>query len=417
MEDTQIVIPDSFDSDQIADAQQAAPDAHESARKILGQIGTGAVVIASLLLPVAGLAALVLAGVVMFTSVQHLGTNTLAVNRATATLVAASVVATLAALVVAGVVLSVMAKRRTLVLAGLFIALWLAMGVVLALLDSWLTISRIKTEANILVIGTFVYSALPALPIIPLVVLALSVSHESRDQYPTPAAAFGAVGFTMLKMALTIAMFSFEAFFGINIGVEPIAAVFAGLLNAIAFGVALGNVEAASKDNDQGGVNLWAAISAFYAVLMFAIAAEAIITFSATTGKLDALRPPDWLESFAQWAFVSSIGLSALLITFTFWRKSRRAVLLESNVIKTDVRPLSIRIADRIRGARAGIDEIKSAARGLPAPQPTMQMANYSNGAQFLQDEQDEELRKAHNVSETQQRTGAGASESKSGEE
>jgi hypothetical protein len=355
------------------------------AGRALRTMGSIALVVATVALPIIGLIGLGLAGFVLYKSICHLGTGPLAVDASSATLVGASMVATLAVLIVAGVVLSILEKRRTLVLALMFTGMWLALAIVMALIDTWLSVATIRPDATLLQVGVFIYSALPALPIIPLVILIGSAAHERRDQYPTLAAAFGALGFTILKLALAVAMFVFEAFYGITIGVNALAAVFAALLNATAFSMALGSTEAAAKDGDRGGVRLWGVVSVLYAVLMFAIAAEAIITFSAQqaatnagAATLSALHAPAWLETLAQWAFVSSIGLSALLIALMFWRKSARSLAGADHAAQEQLtikRPEGNRIAGAIRAARSNAGEIRDAARGAPAlPRPTVAM-------------------------------------------
>jgi hypothetical protein len=161
-----------------------------------------------------------------------------------------------------------------------------------------------------------------------------------------------------------------------------VAAIFAATLNATAFALALGNIEASRHDGDRPGVRTWGAIATAYALLMFVIAVEAILTLSkqaGAAGTLAAMNAPQWLEALALWAFVSSIGLSALLITLTFWRKNAR--ILADDVAARDEtvtirRPVANRIADGIRAARAGREEIGSAWRGdtprLPQGSPAL---------------------------------------------
>ncbi|MCS6846539.1 MAG: hypothetical protein RMN52_02340 [Anaerolineae bacterium] len=338
---------------------------------ILGAVGGLALVLAAALLPVAVLIGVILALRSLYQSICHLGSKTLAVQPEFAGVVAASVIATLVALCIAVVVLALRRKRRTLLLAGLSLVLWLTLAVLLALIDTWITLDkRIEAEVTLLRIGVFVYSALPALPVIPLVLLAASASHEQEDQYPTLAAAGGATMFTLLKVLLAVAMFAFEAFFGVALGINPIAAVFAGLLNAIAFSMALGNLNAAAKDGDRDGVTQWGFISTFYALLMFAIATEAIIKLSrasGTTTQLDALALPPFVSTAAQFAFVSSIGLSALLLALTYWRAARREAAGGGSVIEGEAREVGVhptplrRLAGSIRGLRGDLAEVKAA--------------------------------------------------------
>jgi hypothetical protein len=178
-------------------------------------------------------------------------------------------------------------------------------------------------------------------------------------------------------------MFAFEAFFGISLGLNPMAAIFAATLNATAFALALGNTDAARHERDRGGVNTWGAISMFYALLMFVIAIEAIIKLStdaARTTTLAAMHAPAWLETLALWAFVSSIGLSAILLAATFWRKSARGLA------STDSRPS---MGERIRIVRAQADDVRDALRGpqRPALPAGTTFASAVTGAATLEDD------------------------------
>lgn len=335
---------------------------------ILTGIGRIAMTVASIALPIVAVIVLLLVGAVLYTSIRHLGAETLIVNPAAATLTAASVTGVLGLLVVSIAALAMTGKRRTLLIAGLFAVAWLALAVLMAILDAAISQGRIQIPDDLLMIGTFVYSALPALPVIPLVALAASAAHERDGQYATLKDASGAMGLTMLKAFSWVAMFAIESYYGVTIGVAPIAAVFAALLNATAFTSALGNIETSSREGDRGGVRMWGLISTFYAVVMFSVAAEAIITFSGgRDGALKAMNPPAWLEAFAQWAFVSSIGLSALLIALTFWRDASRKLVSPTPSSSDDVvtikRPEN-RVAGAIRSARVNAGEISDAVRG-----------------------------------------------------
>jgi hypothetical protein len=331
--------------------------------RVLAGVGKAGMIAASVALPIVAIIGAGLAMFVMFTSIQHLGTTALVVNSATATIVAASVTVTLGLLLITDAALALTGKRRTLLVAGLFTLAWLALAVLMAILDTAITVAQIKVDETLLVIGTFIYSALPALPVIPMIALAASAAHEKHDQYPTLASAGGSMLLSVLKVLLTVAMFAFEAFFGISLGLNPMAAVFAATLNATAFALALGNTDAARHDRDRGGVNTWGAISMFYALLMFVIAIEAIIKLStdaARTTTLAAMHAPAWLETLALWAFVSSIGLSAILLAATFWRKSARG-------LAPDARPAPS-MGERIRIVRAQADDVRDALRGPQRP-------------------------------------------------
>jgi hypothetical protein len=332
--------------------------------RVLAGVGKAGMIAASVALPIVAIIGAGLAMFVMFTSIQHLGTTALVVNSATATIVAASVTVTLGLLLITDAALALTGKRRTLLVAGLFTLAWLALAVLMAILDTAITVAQIKVDETLLVIGTFIYSALPALPVIPMIALAASAAHEKHDQYPTLASAGGSMLLSVLKVLLTVAMFAFEAFFGISLGLNPMAAIFAATLNATAFALALGNTDAARHDRDRGGVNTWGAISMFYALLMFVIAIEAIIKLStdaARTTTLAAMHAPAWLETLALWAFVSSIGLSAILLAATFWRKSARGLA------STDSRPAPS-MGERIRIVRAQADDVRDALRGPQRP-------------------------------------------------
>jgi hypothetical protein len=363
------------------DKKEETANAADNAVRLLRGIGTLGLYAAVILIPVVVLGALWFIGQTLYTSIVHLGTQTLVVNPSLARFTAFSMLTTLALLVVAGVALSRIGKRRTLLIAGLFALLWLAITVILALVDTWLTAVEIDPDPTLLRIGVFIYSALPALPAIPIVALAYSAAHEQDGQYLTIGAAAGALSFSLLKAFGAVAMFSIEAFFGISIGVNPIAAIFAALLNATAFIMALGNIQQAVHEDDRGGVTMWGVVSTFYAVVIFAIAAEAIITFSGgKDGALAAMNPPAILEWFAQWAFVSSIGLSAVLIALSFWRKARKELSPASASTGTKrsgdgggytiahragqiaARPMIL--ADEFRRGR---DEAKAARPALPA--------------------------------------------------
>ncbi len=349
----------------------------DGAAKLLRTIGTIGLYLCVLLIPVAVIAAVVYTGYTLYTSIVHLGTETLVVNPAAAHLTAASMLATLALLIVAGVALSRTAKRRTLLIAGLFALVWLGVTFLLALVDSAISNGNIEVDDTLLRIGTFVYSALPAFPALPIAALAYSASHERDGQYQTLRAAAGAMGMTLLKAFGWVAMFSIESFFGIQIGVNPVAAIFSALLNATAFTSALGNIEASVHDRDRGGVRLWGLVSVFYAIVMFSIAAEAIIQFSGgASGGLSAMAPPAALEWFAQWMFVSSIGMSALLVAIALWRKARREMPTqprgEQDAPKITIARPSMAHRAGMLAARPSIlaDEFRrgrEAARGVPS--------------------------------------------------
>jgi hypothetical protein len=348
--------------------------------EVLHNVGRAGMIAASIALPIVAIVAALLAMYVMFSSIQHLGEVTLVVNRGTATLVAASVTVTLGLLLVTDAALALTGKRRTLLIAGLFTLAWLTLGVLMAILDTAITVAAVQIDQTLLMIGTFAYSALPALPVIPLIALAASAAHEKHDQYPTLAAAGGSMLMSVLKVLLTIAMFAFEAFFGISLGLNPIAAIFAGTLNATAFALALGNIDASRHAGDRSGVNTWGAISLGYALLMFVIAIEAIIqlsTAAAQSDTLQAMHAPAWLETLALWAFVSSIGLSAILIASTLWRKGRVGMASDEAAMS---------LAQRIRIVRAQGGDIADALRG--PSRPALPAGSTAKDAWGLSDEQ-----------------------------
>lgn len=366
--------------------QTDAPEREPDRGRALRGIGNTAMQVASVALPIVALIATALASVVLYRSIYHLGTETLIVDAANAQFVAVSVTVTLVLLMTATAALALTGKRRTLLAAGLFALAWLALAVLMAILDAAVSTERITIDPTLLLIGSFIYSTLPALPVIPIVALAISAAHERHDQYPTIAAAGGAMLLSVLKVLLTVAMFAFESFFGIGLGLNPVAAVFAATLNATAFALALGNIDAARADGDRGGVRTWGLIATGYALLMFVIAIEAILTLSkgagasaGAEGALAAMHAPPWLETLALWAFVSSIGLSALLIALTFWRKAARSVVPEvrsAEDVVTIRRPVANRIADSIRGAGAGRREIGAAWREARTGVPQLPAAS-----------------------------------------
>jgi len=388
------------------EAEQAQHDLDTA--QMLASIGRWAIRATVIALPFVAIAATVLILFTLFNSIQHLGTSRLAVNPSAADVTALAVTGTLALLLVAGAVLSRLQKRRTLVIAGLCVGLWLALTFLMAIIDTWMTVAAITPDKTLMQLGVFIYSALPALPLIPLAWLWLSATHERDSQYPTMAAAMGAMGLTIAKVFLTLAMFSMEAFYGMSIGVNPIAAVFAATLNAIAFSLALGSGEAAAHDQDHGGIKVWGVVGVFYAVIMFTIAAEAIVTFSGgRDGALKAMAAPLWLEQFAEWCFVSSIGLSALLIAVTFWRKSHRHAVTTGKPASDQMlgngegarvvrAPLGKRLAGGIRGARAGLDDVREALNeGRPKALPSPAMALGKDGS----DDSDARERAAYRAS------------------
>jgi hypothetical protein len=409
-------------ADGIAQDNQVASEAvdtepRQGAARLLRAVGTLGLYAAVVLLPITVVAALVFTGQTLYTSILHLGTATLVVDPKLAEFAAASMLAMLGVLIASGIGLSRIGKRRTLLIAGLFAIVWLAVTVVLALVDSWISNKLIDADETLLRIGTFIYSALPALPAIPIVALAYSASHEREDQYQTIRAAVGAMGLTLLKAFGWVAMFAIESFYGISIGVNPIAAIFSALLNATAFTSALGNVEASVHDGDRGGVRLWGVVSVFYAVVMFSVAAEAIITFSGgRDGSLRAMNPPQWLEAFAQWAFVSSIGLSALLVAIALWRKAGKEMRSATGAgVDASTQPnitiskpslahragaMTARPRQLVDDFKRGRDSARDSARG-PVPQLTagdqaMVMASDAPVADALPDDKRAD---AHNAS------------------
>ena len=319
-----------------------------------------------LLLPVVAVGGMAIALYSMWQSIYNLGTRVLVVNPAIAPITATSFVAVMLCLIVATVLLASRRKFRTLLIVLLLNGLWLFVGLLMALLEAWLSNQRLPFEPALLSVAAFIYSGLPALQVVPLVLLWESAAHERDGQYANMLVAFKAIGFSFLKVALTVAMFTFEAFFGVGIGVQPIAAIFAAVLNAVAFSTALSFVEEARLAKSRAGVNLWGAISFFYAVVMFLIAAEAIMTFSraAGTSLANQMAFPEVFEQVARWAFVSSIGISALLLSLTFWASARRDTDQPGRSVWTA-------IADGVSNFRQGVIQIRDAAVGRPALPPS----------------------------------------------
>lgn len=261
---------------------------------------------------------------------------------ARASVSAAAVVGTLILLAVVVVVLSIKRKRRTLLVAGLMLVVWLAISVILAMVDTWLSVATVTVEANILTAGQFLYAALPALPVIPLIWLLSSAAHEPEGKYETISAAAADLLKAVLKSVLTVAMWLIEFFFGVTIGVNPMAALFVGGVNALTFSMALGEAEKSRHENDRAGVHMWGLVAVMYALLAFVISAEAIITFSIdpATGvsRLSALHASPELQGAAQAVYISSLGISFALLAFMQWR--RQASLLGKPPAKT-ARPVA----------------------------------------------------------------------------
>lgn len=266
-----------------------------------------------------------------------------------------------------------------------FIA-WLAILALLALLDMGLTSGalrfssqatanawRINIPPELLEVSKFVYALVAALPLIVGLILWAVHSSEQPGKYETLSHGAKASGAFFLKLALAVAMFAFEAFFGLRVGYSPVMAIPAALLNAVMFTVAINEVIAAVSDHRPA--KLWGAIALLYAGLMFCIAYEVGLAFG---GEAFSYAPkPGLLRSIAETGFLSSIGLSAVVLVITkiapAFSRSEPAAQDDTVTVKQPPTPLSTRAANAIRSGRAGVAEIRGAwnegrPHRLPAP-------------------------------------------------
>jgi hypothetical protein len=336
------------------------------------------------------------AGSLIYNSVEHLAAYHFSVADPLPTLAAASVVGTTAALLLLSITLRLTQKRRTMVLTGVFFGLWLIVMLVLALLDMALTAGaivikeaapavadiaagatreawKINISPEIIEVGKFIFAAIAALPIIPLAILLQSVTHEQGGQYPTMASAFGAVGLTVLKIALTAAAFLFESYFGVTVlGYPPLMAIPAATLNAIAFAMCLGNAEQAAINMDRKGVKEWGGFALAYAVLLLLIVYETAYQFGVVlplqNGEpvgLKFLPNIEFLRALAEIGYSLTIGLTAALVALTFYRKALRMLTVagvpeEVRVVNPNggVVNRAIGLADRFFGGRAPVETV-----------------------------------------------------------
>lgn len=419
------------DRQKHAESLQGMMDGFIKTASIILVILAGLALIAGViaLFPAFG-AALYWALSLIFNSVEHLAAAHFDVPDPIPTLAASSVVGTTAALLLLSIALVLSKKRRTLVLTGIFFGLWLVVMILLALLDMALTAGALKFGAKatseawqiaippeIKEVGKFVFAAIAALPVIPLAILLQSVTHEKSGQYPTMAAAFGATGLTILKIALTSAAFLFESYFGIVVLMyPPLMAIPAATLNAIAFAMCLGNVEAAAHEQDHRGVREWGGFALAYAILLLLIVYETAYQFGVVlpleAGQavgLKFLPNIPFLRAIAEIGYSIAIGLSAVLVAWTFYRKSMRTLegVPEKKPAKVDDGGWRV-------GARSALKNLFSGQKQQALPPPTTQMGSEQVGpAPKL--EEPEPAKQGHRRSKLRDEpTGAGASASKS---
>jgi hypothetical protein len=360
-----------------APTQQTTQDSNSSDR--LQTIMKGAGILAAVLLVVAVVWVFIFA----WRNVNDLFAVHLLADPLTATLAAGSSVGMLAVLLL---VTFGIQHARMRGLATLYAAAWfsivLALVVVKTIFDAASSDSEnIKVIAQSVLdtapwlanIGNVLAAVLAGLCLAPVASMFGAAKHPANDMTEDQARARYA--WNAGKLIISGASIGLAVLFGANvIGINVFIAVLLGLVLDVGFLVALQKAESAAHAGDHRQAGTWTKFVWVYGSFIALMAVETIPALARIMGTpvdVPGVTDNPTLHSLGRFAYIGAIGMGILTIVLTATSNIRQQRDEDQPAQLATIqppRPIANRLADGIRGTRAGIGEIQSAIKGTPQP-------------------------------------------------
>lgn len=250
-------------------------------------------------------------------------------------------------------------------LSGIFFGAWLGILIVLALTSLAVNNGIAIIPNEVVNLGAFAYAALAGLSLLPLLIVPIVARRVPNDKYSSAWQAAGAFFGFVMKLAGFAASAAGAFFFGIQNNMPVLYTVFAAVVIECGALYAIAQVDRSKTRGDRFDTRMWQVVAALFIGYLVLVSGEAVQSFAGWQFM------PEWVHTAARLLYSYALGVTLLVIG---------ATSLLTRAIDDDIpaggvtirQPIASRIAGSIRGARAGIEEIRDAALGLPSPQRIM---------------------------------------------
>jgi len=241
-------------------------------------------------------------------------------------------------------------------ISAIFFGAWLGILIVLAL-TSLAVNNRIAVIPNeVINLGAFAYAALAGLSLLPLLLVPIVARRVPSDKYSSAWQAAGAFFGFVMKLAGFGASIAGAFFFGIQNNMPALYAVFAAVVIEAGALYSLAQVDRSKTRGDRFDTRMWQIVALLFIGYLVLVSGEAVQSFAGWSVT------PDWMHTLARLLYSYALGVTLLVIGAT--SLLTRAIDSPDDVIEGEARPVTHRIADRIRTTRAGVAEIRAAIRG-----------------------------------------------------
>jgi len=221
--------------------------------------------------------------------------------------------------------------------------------------------SAILTNVDALInIGRVIAAILPALALAAVVALVLSM-NDTTPHKSAAAAIAKYVGFAAKFVAIGASIFA-SAYFGMSRGIDPILAVLCGALLESAFLWSYFALKKSREAQDGFDVALWSVAVLTFGAFIAAVSVETVSSLARIEVPIVAA-----LGEVGASLYVSAVGLSLVLTVVTHLLTQAIDVPTDGSA-HTIKQPAASRIANAIRGAKAGAGEVRAALKGNTAP-------------------------------------------------
>jgi hypothetical protein len=215
-------------------------------------------------------------------------------------------------------------------------------------------------------VGRLAAALLAGAALVPAITLPIA-AHDKSDYDSAAAATSKYLGFIAKGVGIVVSGAA-SVYFGLSRGINPFVAALAGFVLESCFLWAYFMLIRAMKSRDAFDIWLWRAAVITFGLFLAIVSVETISTLS----NID-VTIVEALGEIGATLYVSAVGLSLILTilahvaasTIDMPMQPASTQTIEGNqpptVVKPSPAPLSRRIAGGIRGARAGIGEIRAA--------------------------------------------------------
>ncbi len=244
---------------------------------------------------------------------------------------------------------------------AIFFGAWLGILIVLAMTSLAVNNGLAIVPDEVINMGAFAYAALAGLSLLPMLIIPIVARRVAAHTYASAWQAAGSFfGFTM-KLAAFGASVAGAFFFGIQNNMPALYAVFAAVVIETGALYSLAQADRAKKRGDRFDTRMWQIVALLFIAYLVMVSGEAVQSFAGWSVT------PQWMHDLSRLLYSYALGVTLTVIGVTSLLTQAIDVPGADETI-TIRRPLASRVADRIRGARAGLAEIRDAALGLPAP-------------------------------------------------